>query len=87
MRNALNRRESEDNMGYKYYIEARLNGDCLTAQETATCKSIIGFLLTIIVFKLKYPIVDAKIRNGYRMCDKCNLGENKPLCYESRKGE
>ena len=73
-------------MGYKYYVEARLNGCCSLPQETKNCKTFIGFLITIIRFRLKYPIVDAKIRNGYKDCNKCNMGENKPLCYSSRKG-
>lgn len=74
-------------MGYNYYIEARLSGHCSISQESKSCKTFIEFLITIIRFKLKYPIVDAKIRNGYKDCDSCNLGENKPLCYSSRKGE
>ena len=73
-------------MGYKYYVEAMLNGFCPTSQESKCCKTFTGFLITIIKFRLKYPIINAKIRNGYKDCDKCNLGENKPLCYPSRKG-
>lgn len=74
-------------MGYKYYVEARLSGYCSISQASKRCKTFIGFLIIIIKFRLKYPIVDADIRNGYKDCDKCNLGENKPLCYSSRKGE
>ena len=73
-------------MGHKYYVEAILNGFCSMGQESKSCKTFIGFLITIIRFRLRYPIVNAKIRNGYKDCDKCNMGENKPLCYSSRKG-
>lgn len=73
-------------MGYNYYIEARLSGWCATTQETKECKTFIEFLFYIIRFKIKYPIVDAKIRNGYKDCDNCNLAD-KPLCYKIRKGE
>lgn len=72
-------------MGQKYYIEAMLNGDCLIPQESKSCKTFIVFLITIIKFRLKYPIINAKIRNGYKYCDKCNMAENKPLCNSSRK--
>ena len=70
-------------MGQKYYVEAKLNGNCLMQQESKSCKTLIGFLMTIIRFRLKYPIVNAKIRNGYNNCDKCNMGENKPFCDPS----
>lgn len=30
-------------MGYRYYIEARLSGQCIIAQETKECKTFIGF--------------------------------------------
>lgn len=72
-------------MGYKYGVEARLSGCCSISQASKRCKTFIGFLITIVIFRLKYPIVDAVIRNGYMDCDKCNLGENKPLCYLIRK--
>ena len=72
-------------MGYKYYVEAVLSGYCSLPQETKICKRFIGFLITIIRFKIKYPIVNAKIRNGYNDCDKCNMGENKPLCNTKAK--
>lgn len=74
-------------MAQKYYVEAILNGDCLMHQESKSCITFIGFLMTIIRFRLKYPIVNAKIRNGYKDCDKCNMGENKPLCDSSRKSK
>ena len=68
-------------MGYKYYVYAVLSGFCSLPQESKNCKTFIGFLITIIRFRLKYPIVNAEIRNGYKDCDKCNMGENKPLCH------
>lgn len=74
-------------MGQKYYVEAMLNGHCLTQQKSKSCKTFISFLITIIRFRLKYPIVNAKIRNGYKDCDKCNMSENKPLCHSSRKSK
>ena len=74
-------------MGQKYYIEAMLNGDCLMQQESKSCKTFIVFLITIIRFRLKYPIINAKIRNGYKDCNKCNMDENKPLCHLSRKSK
>ena len=74
-------------MGQKYYIEAMLNGDCLIQQESTSRKTFIGFLITIIRFRLNYPIVNARIRNGYKDCDKCNMGENKPFCDSNRKSK
>lgn len=72
-------------MGYKYFVEARLNGFCSVNQANKSCKTLIGFLITLIIYRMKYPIVDAGIRNGYRDCKKCNLGEWKPLCYDDVK--
>lgn len=74
-------------MGYKYCVRARLSGCCYIVQKSKRCKTLIGFLITIIMFRLKYPIVDADVRNGYKDCSKCNFGETKPLCYYRRKGE
>lgn len=71
-------------MGRKYIVSARLSGICAMDQETAVCKSFIGFIFTVIKFRLKYPIVDAQIRNGYESCEKCNMGENKPFCYHGK---
>ena len=68
-------------MGYKYCVRAKLNGHCPILQEVKRCKTFIFFLITIIRFRLKYPIVDAEIRNGYKDCNKCNSEEDKPFCY------
>ena len=56
-------------------------------QESKSCKTFMGFLFAVVKFRLKYPIVDAEIRNGYKDCESCNLGENHPICYTGRKGE
>ena len=72
-------------MGDKYYVEAFLSGYCTLPQEFKMCERFIEFLITIIRFRIKYPIVNAEIRNGYEDCNKCNMGENKPLCYLDRK--
>lgn len=74
-------------MGSKYYVCGRLSGYCSIWQESKTCKTFLGCIVSLIIFRLKYPIVDVQVRNGYKDCDKCNLGENKPLCYSSRKGQ
>ena len=72
-------------MGCKYYIKARLSGYCSIQQEARQCRTLIGCILTLIRFRIKYPIVDIEIRNGYKSCDKCKLGDNKPRCYHLRK--
>ena len=68
-------------MGYKYYVDALLSGKCAFVQESKQCKSLLGFLITIVVFRFKYPIVNAMIRNGYQDCSRCTLTYCKPSCY------
>jgi hypothetical protein len=65
-------------MGYKYYIKAYLNGACQLPQEYKNCKSFIVMLINLVIFRLKYPIVDIEIRNGYKNCAKCKNGS--PFC-------
>lgn len=66
-------------MGQKYYIEAKLSGYCGIAQESKSTKHFVIALITVIKYRLKYPIVNFYIRNGYKDCDKCNEG-GKLLC-------
>lgn len=68
-------------MGQKYYISAKLNGRCNLSQDSKNCKTLIGLILTLIIYRLKYPIIDVSIRNGYDNCNKCK--HEKPLCYHS----
>lgn len=68
-------------MGQRYFVEAKLSGVCMQPQKSKYCKTFIGLLLAIIRYRLKYPIVTVYIRNGFKHCDDCKVGENKPLCY------
>ena len=61
-------------MGRKYYIEAKLSGYCGIAQESKSTQHFIAALITVIKYRLKYPIVNFEIRNGYKNCSSCNEG-------------
>jgi len=58
-------------MGWTYSIHACLNGHCKLNQKQKTTKCFIVALFWLIVFRLKYPIVDFMVRNGYKNCDDC----------------
>lgn len=74
-------------MSWKYYIIGKLSGFCEVAQNVRCCNSLIKALFILIYFRLKYPIVDFIIRNGYKTCEYCELdtGEYNIACY--KKGE
>ena len=70
-------------MGHKYFISARMSGICGVIQEGKTCKTFLGLIINLIIFRFKYPIVDVAVLNGYGNCDKCKYVDedgNKPLC-------
>jgi len=68
-------------MGQKYYVEAKLSGSCTTSQAYKSTNHFIVAVFTVIKYRLKYPIVDLAIRNGYEECDKCVWnGTGKLLC-------
>lgn len=61
-------------MGKKYCVTGRLNGYCKMNQACKYYNTLIGWIISIIIFRFKYPIVDATIRNGYSDCEKCVHG-------------
>ena len=58
-------------MGWKYTIQAKLNGLCKMHQNIKTTNHITIALFWLIAFRIKYPIVDFMVRNGYENCNKC----------------
>jgi hypothetical protein len=63
--------EKEKVMGWKYSIHASLNGFCKLEQGQKTTRYFIVALFWLIVFSIKYPIVDFMVRNGYKDCNSC----------------
>jgi len=59
-------------MGNKYQISARLNGYCMFDTDGKSTESFIVAIFYLIKFRIKYPIVDLKIRNGYIKCRDCD---------------
>ena len=74
-------------MGTKYYIFAKLNGYCCEglAQDSKNTNYLIIALFWLIRFRIKYPIVDLQVRNGYSKCDYCKY--EGLLCYHKFKDE
>jgi len=58
-------------MGWKYSIHARNNGYCRLNQSEKLTKHLGVALFWLMVFRVKYPIVDFMVRNGHKNCEKC----------------
>ena len=68
----------------KYFIEGFLNGFCAASQESHYCKTFLEWIILIIQFRRKYPIVNAQIRSDYKTCNRCVYGKE-ILCYKPLK--
>ena len=64
----------------KYYVAGFQSGICATHQEFTYCKTFIGFIIQILIYRMKYPQVNAQVRNGYGSCNECTHKEDNLLC-------